>query len=188
MSSRIVSAAAIAAVAGLAACSASVPEPARSEGSATTSAATGTASATAAPTPDGSPTAVGTRHVALVDRVRTAGEQTFLTVDYVLFLSDGEAEDAAEAHGGEWPPPNDFYIVNHSSRLREFAVRDDTMVRMVMDVTGATCEDLTCPDMPLADWVAAINGPDAAVLLSTPYWLTIADDDTITAIEQQYIP
>lgn len=138
------------------------------------------------PTPSATPLpADGVRHAALFDSVRTAGPTTYLSVDLVLFLTDGEAEDAAEAQGDE-PPPNDFYILNHSRKLREYAVADGVAVEVVMDPQGSLCPDLVCPAMPLDAWVTAVT-PAQSTFRSTPYWLTI-NDTTITAISQQYIP
>ena len=142
---------------------------------------------TACPTPSAGPaTPAGDRHAALFGGARTTGGTTYVNVDLVLFLTDGEAEDAAEALGEESPPPNDFFVLNHTTRLREYPVAAGVTVTTVMDAAGSLCPDLTCPAMDLPTWVAAAT-PDGSIFRSTPYWLTI-DDGTVTSIAQQYVP
>lgn len=175
----IVGAVAFIAFLGLSACASTPSTP-------PSAVATPTSVTSATPTPTPSPLpAEGVRHAALVDSARTSAGTTYLKVDLVLFLTDGEAEDAAEAQGDE-PPPNDFYILNHSKKLREYPVADGIAVTVVMDPAGNLCPDLTCPAMPLNAWIAAIT-PAQSNFRSTPYWLTI-NDTTVTAISQQYVP
>ncbi len=181
MTSRpTVGAVALIAFLGLTACSAAPTTVPSAVSSLTEQAPTATTAATVASHP-----AEGDRHAALFAGARTDGSTTYLNVDLVLFLTDGEAEDAAAARGDE-PPPNDFYILNHSEKLREYAVADDIAVTVVMDPAGNLCPDLVCPAMPLDAWVAAVM-PAQSNFRFTPYWLTI-DGATITAISQQYVP
>ena len=129
----------------------------------------------------------GLRHAALFGSAKATGGKTSLSFDLILFLTGGEAEDAAEALGEESPPPNDYFIVNHMPRLREYAVKPGVAVEVVMDAKGSYCPNLACPaPMTLDAWLAAIT-PTSSIFRSTPYWITV-DDTTITAIEQQYLP
>lgn len=143
------------------------------------------------PTPDVTPVVTpgavaGVRHAALFGSARAAGGTTYLSFDLVLFLTGGEAEDAAEAEGEESPPPNDYFILNHSPKLREYAVAPGVGVAAVMDAGGALCPDLVCPPLTMDAWLAAII-PSQSAFRSTPYWITV-EDATITGIEQQYVP
>lgn len=185
----IVGAVALAACLGLTGCGSTPTVSPSTVTSATSSASPATlapaSSPSASPASTVTPVADGVRHAALFGSARKAGGATYLKVDLVLFLTDGEAEDAAEAQGDE-PPPNDFYILNHSKKLREYVVADGVAVSVVMDPAGNLCPDLVCPVMSLDAWVAAVT-PTSSNFRSTPYWLTI-NDTTITAISQQYVP
>lgn len=181
----IVAAVALIACLGLTGCGSTPTVSPSAVASATSSASPATLAPSASPASTLSPVAEGVRHAALFGSARKAGGATHLKVDLVLFLTDGEAEDAAEAEGDE-PPPNDFYILNHSKKLREYVVADGVAVSVVMDPAGDLCPDLVCPVMSLDAWVAAVT-PTSSNFRSTPYWLTI-NDTTITAISQQYVP
>ncbi len=110
---------------------------------------------------------------------------TWLSVDYVQFLTGPEASAAAAAHGDEVPPPNDYYIVNDNPLLREFPIEPGITVRPVMHTDGTVTPEGY--DMPLDDWLAALAGPSGDLMRSSVYWLTITDG-VITALEQQYVP
>lgn len=125
------------------------------------------------------------RQPALVTAVRSIGSTHYLTLDYVQFLTGAEAAAAAAAHGDESPPPNDYYVVNDNPRLREFPVQRGITVRVVSRPDGTVTP--AGYDMPLAEWVARLTGPDSRWFLGHLYWVTITDG-TITAIEQQYLP
>lgn len=127
------------------------------------------------------------RHLALVESTRIHRRRRRLRVDFVLFLTGWEAADAAAARGDESPPPNDYYIVNDTTTLREFPVRAGIDVRVVVNPDGTTNPDGY--DVSLADWIAAITGPDAALYLANAYRLSISGtDNTICAIEAQWVP
>lgn len=123
----------------------------------------------------------------LVMSWRTEGDKTRLKVDPVEWLTGDAADEAARRDGEEGGAPNDFYILNDDKTPVEFVVDPDVVVSTVMDASGNYCEDMSCPGMPLKDWLAAIDGPEKEILLSTPYWLTLSGD-VVTGIEQQYIP
>ncbi len=128
-----------------------------------------------------------TRHLAYVTGTRLHRRRRRLSVDFVLFLTGWEAADAAAARGDESPPPNDYYIVNDTPTIREFPVQAGIDVRVVVNPDGTT--NTEGYDLPLADWIDAITGPDAAQYLANAYWLTFTGaDDTICAIEAQWVP
>lgn len=128
-----------------------------------------------------------TRHLALVRSTRVRRRRRQLSVDFVLFLTGWEAADAATAHGDESPPPNDYYIVNDTTTVREFPVQAGIEVHVVVNPDGTTNADGY--NLPLLDWISAITGPDAALYLANAYWLTFTGaSNTICAIEAQWVP
>nr|NLI51105.1 hypothetical protein [Propionibacterium sp.] len=145
---------------------------------------TATPGAPGTPGPTATPWVDAQRHAAFVKAARKVDGRLVLDLDLVLFLTGPEAEDAAEADGAE-PPPNDFYIVNDSPRVRTLPVAADAPLTVVMDVNAALVPEGM--SMPLGVWTAALDGPHGEALRSTPYWVTVTDG-TITAISQQYVP
>ena len=127
------------------------------------------------------------RHLAYVKSTRSRRRHRHISVDFVLFLTGWEAEDAAAARGDESPPPNDYYIVNDTTTVREFPVQAGIAVRVVVNPDGTTNPDGY--DLPLDEWIAAITGSDAAMYLANAYWLDFTGaDNTICAIEAQWVP
>jgi hypothetical protein len=116
-------------------------------------------------------------HVAMFDV-----ETLLLSFDVVQWLS-GEA--AAEAYHRDHPddpegPPNDYYVVNESNRLRSSPVAEDATVFLVRlsadsnaDVSPGTLDELASH---LTD-----GDPDGV------YWLTF-DSDGIVEVCEQYRP
>ncbi|MGB7964344.1 MAG: hypothetical protein WCF12_15490 [Propionicimonas sp.] len=128
-----------------------------------------------------------TRHLAIVKSTRIHRRRRHLSVDFVLFLTGWEAADAATAHGDESPPPNDYYILNDTTTVREFPVLVGIDVHVVVNPDGTTNPDGY--NLPLSDWIAAITGPDAALYLANAYWLSFTGtNNTICAIEAQWVP
>ncbi len=156
---------------------------------ATTTDGAGPAGSSESPSPSASPSSpsapVVERHPAKVTDTDTVGGTHRLTLDYIQFFTGAEASAAAAAHGGEVPPPNDYFIVNDNPLLREFPVQPGITVRAVSVADGTVRPEGY--DMTLNDWVAAITGPGAGSFLYSFYWFTITDG-TITEIEQQYLP
>ncbi len=108
-----------------------------------------------------------------------------LKIDYVQFLTGGEAADAAAAHGDESPPPNDYYVVNDNPKIRQFKIQPGIPVFVVTNDDGTS--DADGHTISLNQWIAALNGPHAGVFRSTIYWVTVTDG-TITKVEAQYLP
>ncbi|MBN2247384.1 MAG: hypothetical protein JW733_01650 [Coriobacteriia bacterium] len=145
---------------------------------------TETAPAADAPTTAETP-APSERVPALVVSVRIEDGATILTVDYIQFLTGDEASAAAADRGDESPPPNDYYIVNDNTRLREFTVQDGISVLTVVQDDGTS--DPGGHLLPLNDWVTRLSGPAGDAFRSSFYWLTVSGE-TITTVEQQYLP
>ncbi len=122
---------------------------------------------------------------ALVVSARVESGVTILTVDYIQFLTGEDAAAAAADRGDESPPPNDYYIVNDNTRLREFPVQDGIPVMTVVQDDGTS--DPGGHTLSLADWLTRLSGPTGDAFKSSFYWLTVTGE-TITTIEQQYLP
>lgn len=144
-----------------------------------------TTSAPESVAPDAEAPIPSERVPALVISARTEGGATVLVVDYIQFLTGEEAAIAAADRGDESPPPNDYYIVNDNTRLREFTVQDGISVMTVVHDDGTS--DPGGHTITLADWVARLSGPAADAFKSSFYWLTVSGE-TITTVEQQYLP
>jgi len=122
---------------------------------------------------------------AIIVSARTEDGTPILTVDYIQFLTGDEAATAAAERGDESPPPNDYYIVNDNTRLREFLVQEGVSVVTVVQDDGTS--DPSGHALPLTDWIERLSGPAGSAFTSSFYWLTVSSD-TITTIEQQYLP
>ena len=107
--------------------------------------------------------------------------------DLIQFLTGDEAtaayvEDHPDDPGG---PPNDYYIVNDNPRLRRLPVAENVEVTVLDWEGGFQPQVIAFADMPAQ--LAADLVPDDDRIWPNPFWLTV-NDDTIIAIEEQYIP
>lgn len=130
--------------------------------------------------------ATGTETVpTLVTGVRVTGGVTYVTLDYIQFLTGEEAADMAAARGDESPPPNDYYIVNDNPELREYPVEDGIIVGVVF-----TADGMSVPEglpISLAEWVDGMSGP-MQLCYTDAYYIVTVTDGAITALDQQYLP
>jgi hypothetical protein len=125
------------------------------------------------------------RQPGVVVGVTNSGGASILRIDYVQFLTGGEAADAAAAHGDESPPPNDYYVVNDNPKIREFPIQPGIPVTVVTNNDGTS--DAAGHTIPLSQWIAALSGPHALAFKGSLYWVTITNG-TVTNIEAQYAP
>lgn len=113
------------------------------------------------------------------------GATPYLTVDYAQLLTGDDAIAAATAQGGESPPPNDYYIVNDNTKLRDLAVDHELSVKVVSRSDGMVSGGYT---MPFGEWYDVLIGMSATnYVKDAPYWITVKDG-TIIAIEEQFLP
>lgn len=125
------------------------------------------------------------RQPGIVLGVTNSGGTNILRIDYIQFLTGGEANDAAAAHGDETPVPNDYYIVNDNPKIREFPIQPGIPVFVVTTPDGLS--DADGHTITLAQWIAELSGPHADAFKGGFYWVTITNG-TVTAIEAQYLP
>jgi hypothetical protein len=124
------------------------------------------------------------RHFVFAKEVadRSGGPQ--LRFDLAYFLTGDEATQAAKDHGDEYPPPNDYYIVNDNPKLRWLPVSASVKVKYI---PNEMCCDLAAGNFDA--WAEAVNETsqtDYAGKLA-PWWITVSDGQ-IAKIEQQYLP
>jgi hypothetical protein len=160
--------------------------PAATAPSTTDADAGGGAATSASPTsPSGEPVLEDGRHpVYLTDIDKAARTVEF---DLIQFLTGDEAtaayiEDHPDDPGG---PPNDYYIVNDNPRLRRLSVAENVQVTVLDWEGGFKPQVIAFADLPAQ--LAADLVPDDDRIWPSPFWLTV-NDDTVTAIEEQYIP
>lgn len=165
-------------------------------GTAETTAATGPQSPPATEQPPVEPPVVDTgdregstgptdRQPGLVLEVIASSGSPVLRVDYVQFLTGGEAADAATVHGDESPPPNDYYIVNDNPWIREFPIQASIPVTVVTNNDGTS--DPAGHTITLDQWIAALSGPSADAYKASLYWVTTSNG-IVTEIDAQYVP
>ena len=153
----------------------------------TTDADAGGGAATSAPltSPSGEPVLEDGRHPAYLTDIDTAART--VEFDLIQFLTGDEAtaayiEDHPDHPGG---PPNDYYIVNDNPRLRRLSVAENVQVTVLDWEGGFKPQVIAFADLPAQ--LAADLVPDDDRIWPSPFWLTV-NDDTVTAIEEQYIP
>jgi hypothetical protein len=130
------------------------------------------------------------RHlVHLVDLNADVDELT-MTVDQAQWLS-GEQADTAwnDAHPDDPSgAPNGYFILDPSDDTVDLDMTDDVEVRVV-DLARDSDADLDhLPLADLPDYLAQTPDPDGRWLSLAPYWITVRDDGTVGAIEEQYLP
>lgn len=152
----------------------------------TTVAATQTPPATGAK-PEPAPTTY-VKNMALVKSVTWSSSKGYqLTADYVQMLTGKAAADAATAAGEESPPPNDYFILNESTKLRTLSLPNTTPVYVLQwGGTGAT----TKTKISVGQFMDIMPGGSSPQepWKSAYYWLTVKNGTTITKIEQQFLP
>lgn len=128
------------------------------------------------------------RHFGFVQSVDPAGAS--MVFDLAYFLTGEEANQASEAHGGENPVPNDYYIVNDNPRLRTLSLSPD--LRVLLVDWDHCCDRFVRID--LEDFAAAIAAEDPVTIDGrlfygslSPFWLTV-QGGLVTKIEEQYLP
>lgn len=128
------------------------------------------------------------REPALVTKVTWSASKGYrITVDYIQILTGKAAADAATAAGEESPPPNDYFILNSSTKLRTFALPKTASVTVLgwggTDATakkkisvGQFMDIMPGGTNPQGEWVDG------------RYYVTVKAGTTVTKIEQIFFP
>jgi hypothetical protein len=110
-----------------------------------------------------------------------------ITADYVQILTGKAAADAATAAGQESPPPNDYFIVNQSAKLRTFSVPKTASIT-VLGWAGAdaTAKHALTVGQFMDVMPGGTNPQDQYV--HAYYYLTVKSGTTVTGVEMIYFP
>lgn len=153
------------------------PSPSASASTEPTPSTSASPTITSQPSPD--PVLEDGRHFVFARSARD--DPASLRFDLAEFLTDQEAEEAAEDRGDE--AFDGYYIVNDNPRLRTLPVADAVRVRYI--------PISACCDLVEGTWdqfAEAVNGTAQTDLdASAPWWVTVRGGQ-IMRIEQQYLP
>jgi hypothetical protein len=148
----------------------------------TTVPATSTVPATTTPVP------ATVKEPCLVTNVTWSASKGYrITVDYVQILTGQAAADAATAAGEESPPPNDYFIVNSSHKLRTFSLpKTATVTVLGWGGTDATAKT----KIAVGQFMDIMpGGVDPQGDYSTPYYyVTVKAGTTVTKVEMIFFP
>lgn len=143
-------------------------------------------SATAS-TPSPTPAALEDgKHFGFVHSVDLSVEPHALVLDLAYFLTGDAASQAAQDHGDEYPPPNDYYILNDNPKLRTLVLAPHVRLRMLD--WKSCCQTYFRGD--LAAFADGFAHPDPAGTYrgpTSPYWLWIREGQVVK-IQEQYLP
>jgi hypothetical protein len=110
--------------------------------------------------------------------------------DLACFYTGEEANEQAAQRGDEVPVPNDVYIVNDNTTIRDVPV--DPSTGLLLIDWNECCE--TSPGAELAAFASAIGGPDFVEIGGrryagslSPHWVTI-ESGQVVLIEEQFLP
>jgi hypothetical protein len=113
-----------------------------------------------------------------------------LAFDLACFYTGEEANEQAAQRGDEVPVPNDVYIVNDNTKIRNLTV--DPSVELVVLDWNSCCEPK--PGADLDDFASALGNDDFVAIGGrsyagslSPYWVTI-EDGIVSRIEEQFLP
>lgn len=134
------------------------------------------------------PKPVTIKQLAIVKQVTWSSSKGYRVVaDYVQMLTGQAAADAASAAGQESPPPNGYFMLNESPKLRTLAIAPQAPVI----VLGWGGTDATAPTrIPLGQFMDVMPGGTNPQAQWTDgyYWLTLKNGTTVTRIQQLYLP
>lgn len=116
---------------------------------------------------------------------RWEGATPYITVDYAQLLEGDEAAAAATAHGAESPPPNDYFIVNDNTKLRDLPVDPNIKVKVITKPDGMEMQGY---QMTFGQWFDVLTGMSADDFVKDmPYWITIKNG-VVVGISEQFLP
>ncbi|MGB7859619.1 MAG: hypothetical protein WBM90_03905 [Acidimicrobiia bacterium] len=101
-----------------------------------------------------------------------------ISFDLACWFSGDAAVIASAEDGEESPPPNDYYVRNLNTQLRDLNVGPDTPVRWYL--SGDPNEFV---DGPFSDWIAFLDSQEFRLGI----WVTITDGE-VTDIEEKWVP
>ena len=113
-----------------------------------------------------------------------------MAFDLACFYTGDEANEQAAQRGDEVPVPNDVYIVNDNTTIRDVPV--DPSTELLLIDWNECCE--TSPGAELDAFASAIGEQDFVEIGGrryagslSPYWVTI-ENGQVVLIEEQFLP
>ncbi|MGB8652849.1 MAG: hypothetical protein WCD35_19550 [Mycobacteriales bacterium] len=159
------------------------PAPVRSSPAVPSPAATAGAAAT--PTARALP-AAGSTDFGYVTGVVSASAPVRLSFDRALFLTGAAANKAAAAHGDETPVPNDYYVVNDSTRLRTLELAAGVRVLGSLGLNSFVGDNtVALRPRTLAELLSFVRTPPGR---QTGFRLVYGSGGLVVRIEEQYVP
>jgi hypothetical protein len=128
-------------------------------------------------------TATGDRDFGFIRSWYAKTGTIYLRFDRAVLLTGKAADDASAAHGGESPVPNDIYIQNDNSRLRDLVIVDQATVVGSQQLTGRPGSNPSSLKALLT--FVHKGGPQLA---ATPFHLRYDDNGMVIRVQEQYLP
>jgi ABC-type proline/glycine betaine transport system permease subunit len=128
------------------------------------------------------------RVLGYIDKVWEADGKRYLSIDYIEMLDGEEAREAAVAAGVMEPDgilPNDYFIVNESSQLREFVVAASAPIQ-TKTFGGEVYDEAISWEQFMSSWSDS-PAAGAEFLYLMPWWIERSGDE-IVSISEQYVP
>jgi hypothetical protein len=127
------------------------------------------------------------RHFGYIRSAQLTAEPQVIVFDLAELLTGDEANQAAAERGQETPVPNDYFIVNDNTRLRELPVAPGLRI-LLLDWTNC-CDTMFRADPQLfqESFDQKKYPPGNYKGKFSPYWLTVKGG-AVTKIEEPYFP
>jgi hypothetical protein len=128
--------------------------------------------------------------MGFIDAVWEDGGVRYISIDYAEFLGGEEAIEAAIEAGVIEPGedlPNDYFIRNVNSQLREFVVSDSVAINTSTRWAPHDGFEATCTWEDFASFWGPGLGDGDSHLYQMPWWI-VRDGDTVITIDEQYLP
>jgi hypothetical protein len=110
-----------------------------------------------------------------------------ITADYVQILTGQAAADAATAAGEESPPPNDYFILNESAKLRTFALPKTASITVLgWGGADATAKHALSVGQFMDIMPGGANPQEEYV--EAYFYVTVKNGTTVTKVEQIFFP
>jgi len=139
-------------------------------------------------TPSSPPVLALDKQPALITNMTWSAKRGYrITADYVQILTGQAAADAATAAGEESPPPNDYFIVNASAKLRTFSLPKTAYIT----VLGWSGADATAKHrLSVGEFMDVMPGGvnPQEEYADAYYYVTVKNGTTATKVEMIFFP
>lgn len=128
--------------------------------------------------------------VGYINKVWMSGGVRYISIDYIELLTGDAANKAARAAGEIGPGedvPNDYYIQNTSKQLRQFKVSNSATIKTSTWGGGTADTPVAITWTQFVSFWKATPPADAGQMHQVPWWI-VRKGDTVTSIEELYLP